>query len=76
MPPGGGFIAGVLTAVAMTFQMMAFHAESFSAGDALEAAPGGDGRAPAGRWHGAWVYVHWLSVSDQRDRPLYFSVAR
>ncbi len=28
--PGGGFIAGVLTAVAMTFQMMAFHAESFS----------------------------------------------
>ncbi len=28
--PGGGFIAGVLTAVAMTFQMMAFHAKSFS----------------------------------------------
>ena len=28
--PGGGFIAGVLTAVAMTFQMMAFHVESFS----------------------------------------------
>ena len=28
--PGGGFIAGVLTAVAITFQMMAFHVESFS----------------------------------------------
>ena len=27
--PGGGFIAGVLTAVAMTFQMMAFHVGSF-----------------------------------------------
>ena len=28
--PGGGFIAGVLTAVAITFQMMAFNAGSFS----------------------------------------------
>ncbi len=28
--PGGGFIAGVLTAVAITFQMIAFHVESFS----------------------------------------------
>ncbi len=26
--PGGGFIAGVLTAVALTFQMMAFHTEA------------------------------------------------
>ncbi len=26
--PGGGFIAGVLTAVALTFQMMAFHTEN------------------------------------------------